>query len=131
MRNSTHRKWTKANSLFALSVAALAATPALPAETQNLPLQDLHLNITPRTDDERARVEAVTAPPQDFSVPQRFEDLPAGAATVRVRSDADAFSQPSGNLEFEQELDFKVGNGLFKKIWVSSPGSSFNAATAM
>ncbi len=124
MRNSTHRKWTKANSLFALSVAALAATPALPAETQNLPLQDLHLNIIPRTDDERTRISAVTAPPQDFSVPQRFEDLPAGAATVRVRNDADAFSQPSGNLSFEQELDFKVGNGLFKKIWVSSPSST-------
>ncbi len=124
MRNSTHRKWTKANSLFALSVAALAAAPALSADTQNLHLQDLHLNIIPRTDDERARVAAVTAPPQDFSAPQRFEDLPAGAATVRVRNDADAFSQPSGNLSFEQELDFKVGNGLFKKIWVSSPSST-------
>ena len=55
---------------------------------------------------------------------QPFEELSAGAATVRVRNDADAFSQPSGNLSFEQELDFKVGNGLFKKIWVSSPSST-------
>lgn len=119
MRNSTHRKWTKASKLVALWVATVAATPSLSAE-----LQDLHLNIQPRTEDERARIAAVTALPQDFSVPQRFEDLSAGAATVRVRNDADAFSQPSGNLSFEQELDFKVGNGLFKKIWVSSPSST-------
>ncbi|MCX8953617.1 c-type cytochrome [Ruegeria sp. NA] len=119
MRNSTHRKWTKANSLVALSVVAFAATPSLSAE-----LQDLHLNFTPRTDDERARIAVVTAPPQDFSAPQQFEELPAGAATVRVRTDADAFSQPSDNLSFEQELNFKVGNGLFKKVWVSSPSST-------
>ncbi|WP_171363856.1 di-heme oxidoreductase family protein [Ruegeria atlantica] len=119
MRNSTHRKWTKANSLLALSVVALAATPSLSAE-----LRDLHLKFTPRTDEERARIAAVTAPPQDYGVSQPFEELSAGAATVRVRNDADAFSQPSGNLSFEQELDFKVGNGLFKKIWVSSPSST-------
>jgi len=119
MRNSTHRKWTKANSLLALSVVALAATPSLSAE-----LRDLHLNVTPRTDEERARIAAATAPPQDYGVSQPFEELSAGAATVRVRNDADAFSQPSGNLSFEQELDFKVGNGLFKKIWVSSPSST-------
>ncbi|WP_209597971.1 di-heme oxidoredictase family protein [Ruegeria sp. HKCCSP351] len=119
MRNSTHRKWTKASSLVALSVVAFAATPSLSAE-----LQDLHLNVTPRTDDERARIAVVTAPPQDFSAPQQFEELPAGAATVRVRTDADAFSQPLDNLSFEQELNFKVGNGLFKKVWVSSPSST-------
>ena len=100
-------------------VAAFAAAPALSAD-----LEDLHLNITPRTADERARIAVVTASPQDFSAPQPFEELAAGAATVRVRNDADAFSQPSGNLSFDQELDFKVGNGLFKKIWVSSPSST-------
>ncbi len=102
-----------------LPVAALAATQSLSAE-----LGDTHLNYLPRTDDERGRITGATAVPQDFSAPQRFEDLPAGAATVRARTDGDAFSQPSGNLSFEQELDFKVGNGLFKKIWVSSPSST-------
>nr|WP_328803255.1 di-heme oxidoredictase family protein [Ruegeria haliotis] len=100
-------------------MAAFAATQALSAE-----LQDLHLNIQPRTEDDRARIAAVTAPPQDFSAAQRFEELSAGAATVRVRHNSDAFSQPSDNLSFEQELEFKVGNGLFKKIWVSSPSST-------
>ncbi|MBO9411363.1 MULTISPECIES: di-heme oxidoredictase family protein [unclassified Ruegeria] len=119
MRISTHRKWTKASKLSIAAVAALAATPSLSGE-----LQDLHLNFLPRTEDEAARIAKVTAPPEDFSAPQQFEELPAGAATVRLRTDADAFSQPSGNLEFEQELDFKVGNGLFKKLWVSSPSST-------
>ena len=119
MRNSMQRKWTTANSLIALMVAALAATQSPAAE-----LQDLHLNFIPRTEDERTRIVRVTAAPADFSAPQQFEELPAGAATIRARSDADAFSQPSDNLSFEQELDFKVGNGLFKKIWVSSPSST-------
>ncbi len=119
MRTSTRQKWTKASSLFALMVAAFAAAPA-----QSADLKDLHLNITPRTADERDRIAVVTASPQDFSAPQPFEELAAGAATVRVRNNADAFSQPSGNLSFDQELDFKVGNGLFKKIWVSSPSST-------
>ncbi|WP_282021570.1 di-heme oxidoredictase family protein [Ruegeria faecimaris] len=119
MRNLTHRKWTKASKLSLVAVAAIAATPILSAE-----LQDLHLNFQPRTEDEKARIADVIAAPTDFDAAQRFEDLPAGAATVRARQDADAFSQPSGNLKFEQELDFKVGNGLFKKIWVSSPSST-------
>ena len=43
---------------------------------------------------------------------------------MRARTTPDAFSQPSGNIAFERELDFKVGNGLFKKLWVSSPSST-------
>ncbi|GAB4534998.1 MAG: di-heme oxidoredictase family protein [Ruegeria sp.] len=100
-------------------VAVFAATPSLSQE-----LRDSHLTPLPRTDAERARIAAVTAAPSDFTQPQRYEDLPAGAATVRARTDADAFSQPSANLSFEQELDFKVGNGLFKKVWVSAPSST-------
>jgi CxxC motif-containing protein (DUF1111 family) len=36
----------------------------------------------------------------------------------------DAFSQSSANMPFERELDFKVGNGLFRKLWVSAPSST-------
>ncbi|MEL6205944.1 MAG: di-heme oxidoredictase family protein [Pseudomonadota bacterium] len=70
------------------------------------------------------RIEAVLAAPTTFDAPQQFEEMSAGAATVRVRPNADAFSQPSGNISFEKELDFKVGNGLFRKVWVSSPAST-------
>ncbi|MCB2157240.1 MAG: thiol oxidoreductase, partial [Rhodobacteraceae bacterium] len=51
----------------------------------------------PRTAAEAARIAAVTAPARDFSAPERFEAKPAGAATVRARPTADAFSDPSAN----------------------------------
>lgn len=49
--------------------------------------------------------------------------LLAGAATVR-RFDAAAFSQPSANMAFERQLDFRVGDGIFRKLWVPSPSST-------
>ena len=88
------------------------------------PLDEPHLNIVPRTGGEAGRVAAITQPATDFTKPEPFEERPAGAATVRVRATADAFSDPSGNITFEDELKFKVGNGLFRKIWVSSPSST-------
>lgn len=50
-------------------------------------------------------------------------DQLAGTATVR-RFDATAFSQPSANMAFERQLDFKVGDGIFRKLWVPSPSST-------
>ncbi|MZR12040.1 c-type cytochrome [Maritimibacter sp. DP07] len=85
---------------------------------------DDHLNVVPRTPDESARIADVTAPTTDFTKPEPFEERPAGAATVRARDNADAFSQPSANIGFEGELKFKVGNGLFRKIWVTAPAST-------
>jgi CxxC motif-containing protein (DUF1111 family) len=78
----------------------------------------------PRTPEEAARVEAVTAPTADFLKPERFEARPGGAATSGRPVDANAFSHPSANMGFERELDFKVGNGLFRKLWVSAPAST-------
>ena len=66
----------------------------------------------------------MTEPTDSFSKAQAFEAKSAGAATVRAMSNANAFSQPSGNITFEDELTFKVGNGLFRKLWVSSPSST-------
>lgn len=88
------------------------------------PLDEPHLNIIPRTAEETARIARVLAPPASFDAPQRFEEKPAGAATVRLTGDANAFSLPSASLDFEGELNFKVGNGLFRKLWVSSPSST-------
>jgi CxxC motif-containing protein (DUF1111 family) len=104
--------------LLAASVALVLGATAGAAD----PLQERHLSVLPRTAEEAARVAAVTALTTDFSAPQRFEARPAGAATVRVTPDANAFSLPSGNIT--DELDFKVGNGLFRKLWVSSPSST-------
>lgn len=87
-------------------------------------LRDLHLQLVPRTAEETSRIEDVVRPTLDFSKPEQFEANQAGGATVRPRETSNAFSQASGNISFERELDFKVGNGLFKKLWVSSPSST-------
>ncbi len=53
------------------------------------------------------------------------EERPGGAATSKKRGRTrNAFSHPSGNLGFEGEFTFKLGNGIFKKLWVSSPAST-------
>lgn len=49
--------------------------------------------------------------------------LLAGAATTR-RYDAAAFSQPSANMAFERQLDFRVGDGIFRKLWVPTLSST-------
>lgn len=77
-----------------------------------------------RPAEEAARVKAITAPTTDFSQPERFERRSGGAATNLTRMDRDAFSQVSANASNEGELDFKVGNGLFKKLWVTAPAST-------
>jgi len=91
------------------------------------PFDEPHLDIVPRTVEETARIKAVTAPAVQFEEPQKFEAMSAGAATVRARRNADAFSQPSGNISFKDELTFKVGNGMFRKLWVSSPSSTLGS----
>ncbi|MCV6587696.1 MAG: c-type cytochrome [Marinobacterium sp.] len=64
------------------------------------------------------------APTTDFSKAEAGEHLPGGSSTHLKRHDKKAFTHPSANMPFEQQLDFKVGNGIFKKIWVSSPSST-------
>ena len=43
---------------------------------------------------------------------------------ARLDRHANAFSLSSGNMDFKRELDFKVGNGIFRKNWVSAPSST-------
>lgn len=78
-------------------------------------------DLTPK---DLKRVEAVTAPTTDFSKPENFEQLPGGAGTVKKRVNQDIFSFSSANITFEQESEFKLGNALFRKLWVSSPAST-------
>ncbi|GAB5445730.1 MAG: di-heme oxidoredictase family protein [Gymnodinialimonas sp.] len=106
---------------FTIPAIIFAQEPQQPAWAG---LQDLHLDVIPRTAEERERIAAVTALPADLSAPFAFEENSGGAATVRPRLNADAFSQPSANLSFEDELNFRVGNGLFRRLWVSPPAST-------
>lgn len=75
-------------------------------------------------DADRERVAAVTAPATDFSAAEPFERNSTGGATAIARPNHNAFSFPAGNLSFDGQEQFKVGNGLFKKVWVSAPAST-------
>lgn len=108
---------------LALVLAALAAGTAAAVDVGDAG-DDPHLAAVPRTAGEAARIAKVTAPPRGFEAPEPFEASPGGGATSRRLPDANAFSHSSTGLDFADELDFKVGNGVFRKLWVSSPSST-------
>lgn len=62
--------------------------------------------------------------PADFTRPEPGEDRPAGEATHRKMINRDAFSHASANMSFERELDFRIGNGFFRRFWATAPAST-------
>jgi CxxC motif-containing protein (DUF1111 family) len=100
-------------------VLSLLGAPVL-AQT----LDDVHLPVIPRTAEDAAKVAAILAPPNDFQAPEAYEAKSAGAATVRARDTADAFSQFSANMPFERQMTFNLGNALFTKLWVAAPATT-------
>lgn len=70
------------------------------------------------------RIADIIRPTTDFSAAEKYEAMSGGAATSRKLPNGDAFSQSSANLSLEAEMKFKVGNGFFKRIWVSAPSST-------
>ncbi|MCA1907438.1 MAG: c-type cytochrome [Magnetospirillum sp.] len=52
------------------------------------------------------------------------EEFPGGAATHSKALNRDAFSHFSANMPFAKEMDFKVGNGFFRRFWVTAPSST-------
>jgi CxxC motif-containing protein (DUF1111 family) len=87
-------------------------------------LDDRHLPFIPRTPAETQRIAGVTEPTTDFTKAEPFEGLPAGAATVRATQTTDAFSSASANIAFDADMNFKLGNGLFRKTWIAAPAST-------
>ncbi len=76
-----------------------------------------------------ALTAAQAQPPRtDAQANSRFEageDLPGGAATSRGSvNNRNAFSHHSGNLNARGEFRFKLGNAIFRKLWVSAPAST-------
>lgn len=61
---------------------------------------------------------------KQFDKKEPFEDLPAGALTHTKKHDKNAFSHASANMGFERELDFKIGNAFFRRIWVTAPSTT-------
>jgi CxxC motif-containing protein (DUF1111 family) len=113
-----------AGKAFTMHLRPILILPFLAAPALAQTLDDRHLPVIARTAEEAARVAAILAPPPDFTRPEKFEENPAGAATVRARDNADAFSQFSANMRFAHEMDFKLGNALFRKMWVAAPAST-------
>lgn len=104
------RKWLLATAITVGSAGAISAS--------DLPRRD---DLTSK---DLARVLSITKPTSDFGKPEPFELMQAGAGTSKKRPNQDAFSQSSANITFEEEGDFKLGNGLFRKVWVSAPSST-------
>jgi CxxC motif-containing protein (DUF1111 family) len=78
-------------------------------------------DLTPK---DKARVASVTRPTEDFSKAEGFELMQGGAGTSPRGVSADSFSDFSANITFAEEEEFKLGNALFRKLWVSSPSST-------
>src|SRR6185312_12321611 len=71
-----------------------------------------------------AAMQSLLAPTADFSKLEAGEEKPGGGATSRGSTEtANAFSLSSGNMDFKRELNFKVGNAIFRKNWISAPSS--------
>jgi CxxC motif-containing protein (DUF1111 family) len=72
----------------------------------------------------RLRVETVTRPTTDFSKAEAYEAMQAGATTSIEEPDRRAFSHFSANLAPGDEMQFRLGNALFRKLWVPAPSST-------
>lgn len=72
-------------------------------------------------------MDAVVRPPTDFSRAELFEGQAGGAGTTPGTVRASAFSHPSANLGPARQFDFKVGDGIFRKLWVSAPSSTISS----
>ncbi|WP_379064685.1 di-heme oxidoredictase family protein [Mesorhizobium sp. UC74_2] len=107
-----------------LAIVVLLATMSPTALVLAGDAPDLPTARTDLSEKDRARVEAITRPTTDFSRPEEYELMQGGAGTSRKRVTADAFSQSSANITFEEEGTFKLGNAIFRKNWVSSPSST-------
>jgi len=66
----------------------------------------------------------ITTPTDDFSRAEQYERFPGGATSHTKKINKDVFSQPSANMSFEREMEFKIGNGFFKRPWASAPSST-------
>lgn len=123
--NSPMQGQRSANALRALLLAnlilALPTNVAISGEAVPAGLATERTDLIPK---DKARVEKIVRPTTDFSKPEPFERMQGGAGTSEKRVNQDAFSQSSANITFEEEGTFKLGNGMFRKLWVSSPSST-------
>ena len=109
---------------LALALALLpgAAAAAQPAGLAHVPVVP---EVIARTDGGGAGRGGDARRPTGFDAPEQFEARPGGAATSgRAGRRQRLLASSSANMSFERELDFKVGNGFFRKLWVTAPAST-------
>lgn len=66
----------------------------------------------------------VLAQPAKADQSRADERRPGGEATVNKPLNNSIFSHPSANMRFERQLDFRIGDAIFRKLWASSPSST-------
>ncbi len=114
---------TAAGGFSVFGGAILAGEPEARTEgrAEQFPLPSARDDLTEL---DKNRVEAVTRPATDFSKAEKFEAMSGGAGTSIASVNQDILSQFSANITFAEEESFKLGNALFRKLWVSSPSST-------
>jgi len=75
-------------------------------------------------DKDKERVRKITALTTSFEKAEKYEAMQGGAGTSKSPLDRNAFSQPQSNISFADREQFNLGNGLFRKFWVSSPATT-------
>ncbi len=55
------------------------------------------------------------------------EQFPGGKTTHSKKIGPSSFSHGSANMRFEKELDFKIGNAVFRRLWASAPTATLAA----
>lgn len=71
-----------------------------------------------------ALVADLTAWPEDFSRSEAHEAHSGGAGTSFHGANRNAFSHPAQNLAPSQQMRFRVGDAIFRKLWVTAPAST-------
>ncbi|WP_245304345.1 di-heme oxidoredictase family protein [Hoeflea olei] len=104
---------------LAACLVLAAGGPALAQDLSGLP----HIRDD-LSEKDRARVEKVVRPTTSFDAPEQFETMQGGAGTTTKLVNRDSLSQFSANISFAEEETFKLGNALFRKLWVSAPSST-------
>lgn len=104
-----------------VSLGLLLLTAGLPTSLAIAGDEGGRADLTPK---DKARVASVTRPTEDFGKAENFELMQGGAGTSQRGVSADSFSDFSANITFAEEEEFKLGNALFRKLWVSSPSST-------
>jgi len=78
----------------------------------------------PAKADESNQIVALTKSTEQYKTAEEFEAFQGGEATSIAPLDDKAFSHFSANLPRHLEMNFHLGNALFRKLWVVSPSST-------